>query len=130
MKKITKIVVTSLCMACSLTAGAMALADEENVIVHKSGNPLGPGVGIPKAPAVAPFSCTVDPEEGLLRVYFTGDLGQVVISVNEMATGVTTSMTVDSSEGIAQILLSGDPGFYAISFLLENGDIYEGTFML
>ena len=31
MKKITKIVVTSLCMACSLTAGAMALADEENV---------------------------------------------------------------------------------------------------
>ena len=113
-------------LAIPCVASATTMSDEQSVIIRK---PHTPGIK-PKAPAVAPFSCTVDPEEGLLRVYFTGDLGQVVISVNEMATGVTTSMTVDSSDGTAQILLSGDPGFYHVTFCLESGDLYEGEFMI
>ena len=121
-----KMTMCSVLLAASILSGAFSIRGEKDVIISRNGNTSH--TGIPKGPV--PISCSVDDESGELNVYFTGNLGNVAITVCELSLGIVASETVDSSLGTVQLYIPVTPGFYEITFVTAGGDIYTGTFTL
>jgi hypothetical protein len=122
----SKPILAGILLAASILICGQIKADEKNVIISRVGE--HPTVGIPKAPV--PISCFIDDESGELNFYFTGNLGNVAITVCELSLGIVASETVDSSLGTVQLYIPVTPGFYEITFVTAGGDIYTGTFTL
>lgn len=122
----SKPIFVGILLAASLLICGQIKADEKNVIISRIGE--HPTVGIPKAPV--PISCFIDDESGELNVYFSGNLGNVAITVSELTLGIVASETVDSSLGFTSLLLPIIPGCYEITFVTAGGEIYSGTFTL
>ena len=129
MYKFLKIILTGVLLSASFFLNGESLGERKIIIVTK-GEGLEAPPAVPNSLSPVPISCSVDDELMILYAGFLDDLGDVTISVEEVATGFVSSTVVDSALGTAQMLLSGNPGLYTVTFLTEGGDVYTGNFIL
>lgn len=81
---------------------------------------------IPRTPTNIPIVGYV--LNNTINLFFSGDLGQLLIVLEEAFDGVLLSANVDTAEGYVCIPFSGPSGSYTITFNLENGTSYIGRF--
>ena len=71
---------------------------------------------------------------GMLSVIYTSvvtNLGAINVKVINCSTGELWEDNFDSSSYVYhQLPISGEPGFYEITYIVEGGDIYTGTFII
>lgn len=61
----------------------------------------------------------------------TSDLGEVEVIVTNCTSGEFWEDTFDSSISSQHLLqISGTSGFYEVTYTTENGNLYEGSFVL
>lgn len=59
------------------------------------------------------------------------DLGEVFVEISNVSTGEISSDSFDSGLTPQHFLpISGNSGYYQVTYIIENGDIYEGLFIL
>lgn len=77
-----------------------------------------------------PMEAYYDANTLSVYVQFLQDIGCVDITILNKCTGNYTEYKTDSCMGVASLSISGDEGDYSIVFLLSNGVIYEGVFLI
>lgn len=77
-----------------------------------------------------PMEAYYDANTSSVYVQFLQDIGCVDITILNMCTGNYTEYKTDSCMGGASLSISEDEGDYSIVFLLSNGVIYEGVFVI
>jgi hypothetical protein len=86
-------------------------------------DPIGQG---PRTPNIVPISGYV--YENTIYLFFSNDLGDVNVRIEDSFGCTILSTTVDSSDGSESIPFSGAPGIYTIYFTLEDNTSYIGRF--
>lgn len=84
--------------------------------------------GGPRVPALVPIQGII--VDSRIYLYFSSDLGDVDVTLEEATCGSIMHTVVDASSPYATIPFSGDAGDYTITFTLENGAEYVGSFLL
>ncbi|MBO7604453.1 MAG: DUF3244 domain-containing protein [Bacteroidales bacterium] len=82
----------------------------------------------PRMPALIPIQGLVHSDT--IYLSFSFDLGDVDVILEEATSGTVLHTVVDASSLYATIPFSGDAGDYTITFTLENGAEYVGSFLL
>lgn len=71
---------------------------------------------------------------GMLSAVYTSvtsDLGEIDVTVTNCSTGEIWEDTFDSSTTSQHLIqISGTSGFYEVAYTTENGNLYEGSFVL
>ena len=112
--------------AFSLSRESAILSKESITIkIKKPSNPPGG----PRVPSVVQIEAEYDEVSGSVFVYLANAGASVDVTIENLTTGESTGDTVSGS-GIAAIPISGTSGNWVITFVLLNGDIYEGEFNL
>lgn len=124
--KAGKILLAVLLIAFS---GREAISQEkkgETIVIRlKPGNHSG----APRVPSAVQISAEYDDVSGSVFVYLANAGASVDVTIENLTTGESTGDTVSGS-GIAAIPISGTSGNWVITFVLLNGDEYEGEFVL
>lgn len=95
------------------------------VIIITTNDPIGQG---PRTPNIVPISGYV--YEDTIFLFFSNDLGDVSIRLEDSFGCSVLSTTVDSSNGSESLPFSGLPDSYTIYFTLEDNTSYIGRFEL
>ena len=85
-----------------------------------------PGGQVPRTPTNVPIVGYV--LNNTINLFFSGDLGQMHIVLEEAFDGVLLSAAVDTAEGYVCIPFTGTSGSYTLTFNLEDGTSYIGRF--
>lgn len=120
----------SFLLALQICFGSINCFAQENVdptptIIVVSNDPSGQ---VPRTPTIVPISGYV--YEYTIYLFFSNDLGDVSIRLEDSLGCTILSTTVDSSDGSESIPFSGDQGSYTIYFILEDNTSYIGRFEL
>ena len=119
----------SFVLALSICFGGTIGYAQENgnqtptTIVITTNDPFGQG---PRTPVIIPISgCVYD---NVINLFFSNDLGEINIRLEDSLGCTILSTTVDSSDGSESIPFSGAPDTYTIYFTLEDNTSYIGRF--
>ena len=96
------------------------------IIIVRHGTQSG---GAPHAPSNVRITAEYDDVACIVYAYLQNAGSLVDITIENQSTGSTTSNLV-SGNGTAMIPISGCSGNWVITFVLLNGDEYEGEFVL
>ena len=119
----------SFVLALSICFGGTIGYAQENgnqtptTIVITTNDPFGQG---PRTPVIIPISGYV--YDNVINLFFSNDLGEINIRLEDSLGCTILSTTVDSSDGSESIPFSGAPGIYTIYFTLEDNTSYIGRF--
>lgn len=119
----------SFVLALSICFGGTIGYAQENgnqtptTIVITTNDPFGQG---PRTPVIIPISGYV--YDNVINLFFSNDLGDVSIRLEDSLGCTILSTTVDSSDGSESIPFSGAPDTYTIYFTLEDNTSYIGRF--
>ena len=106
-------------------AMSSASSDSHQLILVKS---TSGSVGNPRT--LVPIVASVDDETYMLEATFLTDIGMVDVLIQEQSSGASTYRSVDSADGSASISLPSTSGYFVVTFTSEDGDVYEGSFVL
>lgn len=126
MSKVVKCFILAITVIVGMTPPSSWANDPTpTVIVIKT---TGENGLIPRSPALIPL-------QGVVLGYsiyltFFSDLGVVGVTLEEAAYGQVIHTVVDASLPYATIPFSGDAGDYTITFTLEDGVVYVGSFII
>lgn len=67
---------------------------------------------------------------GVVELYFAADLGTVIATVTNTATGEMWCESGNSNDGVLSVEITPTPGNYSVTIETQNGDIYLGMFAL
>lgn len=119
----------SFVLALSICFGGTIGYAQENgnqtptTIVITTNDPFGQG---PRTPVIIPISGYV--YDNVINLFFSNDLGEINIRLEDSLGCTILSTTVDSSDGSESIPFSGAPDTYTIYFTLEDNTSYIGRF--
>ena len=82
----------------------------------------------PRTPTLVPISGYV--LDNVINLFFSSDLGEISIRLEDSLGCTVLSTTADSSDGSESIPFSGAPDTYTIYFILEDNTSYIGRFEL
>ena len=120
-----------LLLATLVSASALLFAENQSaqsltiIIRPKPTNPTG----APRTPSNVRITAEYDDVACIVYAYLQNAGSLVDITIENQSTGSTTSNLV-SGNGTAMIPISGCSGNWVITFVLLNGDEYEGEFVL
>ena len=129
MKRIILIGLMLLLGLSSAEANQVSSMKGENVIIlitKKSPPHTG---NTPRTPSNVRITAEYDDVACIVYAYLQNAGSLVDITIENQSTGSTTSNLV-SGNGTAMIPISGCSGTWVITFVLLNGDEYEGEFVL
>lgn len=124
-----KPLIFSFVLALSICFGGTIGYAQENgnqtptTIVITTNDPFGQG---PRTPVIIPISGYV--YDNVINLFFSNDLGEINIRLEDSLGCTILSTTVDSSDGSESIPFSGAPDTYTIYFTLEDNTSYIGRF--
>ncbi len=84
----------------------------------------------PQGHSLIPISCEYSSISSALVFYFYTDIGLVSIVVTNLVTGECESGTVNSQFGVVSFPITGGSGRYQLSISTQNGETYNGWFVL
>ena len=84
--------------------------------------------GIGRFLSFIPINATLFRSINCIEVVFIDNIGEVVITLTNITTGVVLSSVVDSREDTIVIPFSGSSGLWQICFSLSDGSTYIGSF--
>ena len=119
---ITFVLALQICFG-SINCFAQENVDPTPTIIVVSNDPSGQ---VPRTPTIVPISGYV--YEYTIFLFFSNDLGDVSIRLEDSLGSIVLSTTVDSSDGSESITFSGAPDTYTIYFTLEDNTSYIGRF--
>lgn len=121
----------SFVLALSICFGSTIGHAQENgnqvpvaIIVTTNGQPGQ----VPRSPAFVPISGYY--YDDAIYLFFSNNLGDVSIRIEDALGCTIISTSVDSSDGSESLHFSGTPGSYTIYFILEDNTSYIGRFEL
>lgn len=120
------------------TPNAFADGDDEEIPQNPPQTPPTP-INIPIGPynpkpeeikprGVTPISGIYT--NGVLELCFAVDMGTVIATVTNTATGEMWCESGNSNDGVLSVEITPTPGNYSVTIETENGDIYLGMFAL
>ena len=111
------------------TPNAFADGDDEDSKPVVFDGPLpNPNIGKIEPRSLTPVSGVV--YHGVLELCFAVDLGTVIATVTNTATGEMWCESGNSNDGVLSVEITPTPGNYSVTIETENGDIYLGMFAL
>lgn len=78
----------------------------------------------------SPVYCVYNPLLSQVELEFWDDCGMVDVSVENWDTGDIYTLYTNSSLGYVTLSIPDIAGNYTLSIFLENGDIFEGDFVI
>jgi len=108
-----------------LSASPTSVKDEKTILIHPD------PIDDPDAPRSISASISAYYDTDLLCIYATlSNAGALVdVRIENITTGETSAGQIPGNT-TSIIPISGTAGYWAITFTLENGDIYYGEFVL
>ena len=102
--------------------------DEDSKPVVFDGPLPNPNIGKIEPRSLTPVSGVV--YHGVLELCFAVDMGTVIATVTNTATGEMWCESGNSNDGVLSVEITPTPGNYSVTIETENGDIYLGMFAL
>ena len=76
-----------------------------------------------------PIECTYYGILSCIQTIVLSDIGEVSVTVTNCSSGESWYESFDSAaQPQTFIQISGTPGLYQVTYITENGDVYEGNF--
>lgn len=102
--------------------------DETDIVIEEAGS--SGGGTIFHAPTYVPIGCLFQNSFSTIVVVFLANLGSVSIQIENSTTGETDVTTVNAIAGPMLLPISGSDGLWRITFILSNGVVYSGSFII
>lgn len=119
-----------LMMLFALSSASVAMDASDPVpikIVIRGGCTSG---NAPRSETEPPFTFFVDSSTSSLTGCFLYDMGYADVVVTSQTGSGIYPYVMDTSLGICQVVIPASSGTFNIEISLDNGDIYEGAFIL
>lgn len=117
-------------MLFALSSASVAMDASDPVpikIVIRGGCTSG---NAPRSETEPPFTFFVDSSTSSLTGCFLYDMGYADVVVTSQTGSGIYPYVMDTSLGICQVVIPASSGTFNIEISLDNGDIYEGAFIL
>lgn len=126
-RKISSILFVALISALAFFPSIRTFADDEQPLTIVVGEG---GYGTAITRGSIPIEAVYHSSLSTIFVRFLGDLGPVLVEIENQTTGEYIRDFVNTTSGTYPFLISGDAGVYEIVFTLPSGHFYYGTFVI
>lgn len=103
-------------------------AEQKPINIIREPTPPGSEV-IHRDPSQIPITCFLE-DDACLVVNFLDIIGAVAIEVENHTTGEYNQTIVNAVAGPVVFPISGTAGYWSITFILTDGTIYQGNFII
>ena len=117
-------------MLAALTCASFATEADSPVPIKIDRTTSGTIGNPPRSETEPPFTFFVDSSTSSLTGCFLYDMGYADVVVTSQTGNGIYPYVMDTSLGICQVVIPASSGTFNIEISLDNGDIYEGAFIL
>lgn len=117
-------------MLAALTCASFATEADSPVPIKIDRTTSGTIGNPPRSETEPPFTFFVDSSTSSLTGCFPYDMGYADVVVTSQTGSGIYPYVMDTSLGICQVVIPASSGTFNIEISLDNGDIYEGAFIL
>jgi len=122
--------ITLMFMLAALTFASFATEVDSPILIRIDRISSGSSGNKPRSETEPPFTFFVESSTSSLTGCFPYDMGYADVVVTSQTGSGIYSYVMDTSLGICQVIIPASSGTFNIEIILEDGDVYEGSFIL